>query len=51
MSSNAKLVAVVGGVATIIGAATAAERSRGWKDVHKFAAAIGFVAAVAGIFA
>ena len=43
---DAKAIAVIGGVATIIAAATKAEQSRGWKDIHKLAAAVGLVTAV-----
>jgi hypothetical protein len=48
---TAKFIAVAGGVATIIAAATKAEQSREWKDVHKAAVVVGTVLAVAGMFA
>ena len=48
--NEAKAVAVVGGVCTIIVAASAAEKSRGWKEIHKFAAAVGTIAAILGMF-
>ena len=50
MRRHAKRVAIIGGVATLIAAATAAEKSRGWKHFHRAAAAVGLASAVAGIF-
>jgi hypothetical protein len=50
-SVNSKEIAIVGGIATIIAAATAAERSRRWKDIHKLAAFVGLAMAIAGFLA
>jgi hypothetical protein len=48
---NAKKMAFVGGIATIIGAATAAEKGRGWRDIHKIAAVVGLGSLLAKVFA
>jgi len=47
MRRNGKRIAII---ATIIAAATAAEKSRGWKEFHKAAAAVGLAATALRIF-
>jgi hypothetical protein len=40
--------AVLGGICTIVGAATAASQKRRWEDAHKAAAIVGGIVAIAG---
>jgi hypothetical protein len=43
-----KELAVLGGVCTIVGAVTAANRKRQWQDVHVLAVIVGALVTIAG---
>lgn len=48
-SKGAKFIAIAGGIATIVAAATKAEQSREWKDIHKIAVVAGAALAIGGM--
>jgi hypothetical protein len=49
MNGNMRAIAIIGGIATIAAAMTAAEQAREWKDIHKFFVVVGGVAAILGM--
>lgn len=46
---NKKELAIIGGICTIIGAATAASHKRKWEEAHQLAAFIGALITIAGL--
>ena len=47
---NKKQLAVIGGICTIVGAATAASQKKKWEEAHQLAALIGAIVTIAGLF-